>query len=291
MLRAAIDRMIIDALERHPAGRDRQRGAHHLPRPPCGGGERGAGFGRIGEPAAVVGKNDRVGAEEPKQRPEHQHRVDAAAGAGRVREVDELGELFDQFDEGRNPDQHRRDEDHAYAGAARDLRALAQPTRCPGKIRRVEDGPARAFGDLVHGVLARDDAVGEGRIRLIGDAVIVLDDVDAAAREHRAQAREFCHRDALRFERGARQRAFAGAQQRPNAGNPVIRPRESSGESLRKRQADQPHVLQKRTVAEDHVHELRGLAADRLDGDLEVDPVAVRAPRFRRDAHRSGKSR
>ena len=193
-----------------------------------------------------------------------------------MREIDELRKRFDELDESGDPDQHRRDQHDEHAHAARELGTLAQQPRRPGQVRCVEHLAARLLNRLVDGALTRRDALEKRRVRLIGDSVIVLNDVDAAACEDRAQPREFADGDALRLERGARQRAVGGAEQCANARQPVRRSWKARHELVRQREVYQPDVLPERAVAENHVHELRRLAAGRLDRDLELDAVTIR---------------
>ena len=237
-----------------------------------------AGTGSAGN----LGEDDGVGTEQPKQAAEQQHRIDAPAAAGRVGQVHELRKVFDQLDEGRNSDQHRRDQDDPDARAARDLRSLAKDARRAGQVRGVEDRPARLLRHLMHDALTGVQAVDEGRVGLVGDPVIVLDDVDPAERENLAQPCEFLDRNALRFEGGTRQRALARTEKRSDPGDAVGRSGKTCREFGRKFEVDQPHELPERAVAEDHVHELRRLAAGRLDGDLHIDAVAPRRDRHDR---------
>ena len=57
----------------------------------------------------------------------------------------------------------------------------------------------------------RLDARREGGIGLVGEAVIVLDVIDAAGRKAARQIAELCRRHALRLERRAGQSALACA--------------------------------------------------------------------------------
>ena len=159
---------------------------------------------------------------------------------------------------------------------------LAEDARRPGQARRVEDRAAGLLRDLMHDALTGVQAVDEGRVGLVGDPVIVLDDVDPAERENLAQPCEFLDRNALRFEGRARQRAFGRAEQGANPRDAVRRPRKARRQFGGEREIDQPDELPQRAVAEDHVHELRRLAAGRFDGDLDVDAIALRRNRHDR---------
>src|SRR5437773_402075 len=103
----------------------------------------------------------------------------------------------------------------AAARPAREVGPLEGRGGSRGDVGKVECvAPRLAIG-------ARDrfltplDALAERRRRLIREAVIVLDDVDAAEREAIAPLREFGRREAKRLQGGAQQRAIGRALERP----------------------------------------------------------------------------
>ena len=273
----------LDALQAHPAGRHRQRRAHVAPRRARAGGQRRARLARVAETAADVHEDHRIAAEQPQQPAEQQLRRDRARAAERrVREVDEVGELLDQFVVRRQADEHRRDQHRAHALLARDPRAFAQHARRADEVRRVERrlaGRAHRFGDRG---LARAHALDERRVGLIVDAVIVLD----RCRRRRARTCGTARRVRRRAGPAVSSRRWsAGAPARPAArgcrrcrGAVRGRARARSSGHLEPGERD---VVPERGVAEHHVHELRGVRADRLRGDRDVDAEAARARRVR----------
>src|SRR2546427_11679550 len=101
---------------------------------------------------------------------------------------------------------------HDRAAAPRPARE-GGPLECRGGARRhigkVQCIAARYAVGARDRLLAPLDALPERRRRLIREAVIVLDDVDAAEREAIASLREFGRREAKRLQGGAEPRALA----------------------------------------------------------------------------------
>src|SRR5208282_3788709 len=84
------------------------------------------------------------------------------------------------------------------------------------------------------GALARGDALRKRRIGLVGKAVIVLDDIDAVARQRVGQACKCLAGQALRLEGGAGQCPTSGLQLAADAVDAKTRPGEASQELGRK---------------------------------------------------------
>lgn len=125
----------------------------------------------------------------------------------------------------------------------------------------------------------------ERRARLVGEPVVVLDHVDAGARERAGERGERGRSEADRLERGAGERTVLRADRVAPPRDAESRPAERGGERGRHLDVDELDVVVERAVAEQHVHELARLAAGRLDRDLEPDLVApVAQGRDRGDA-------
>ena len=76
----------------------------------------------------------------------------------------------------------------------------------------------------------RGDALGERRVGLVGEAVVVLDEVDAAAGEALGELGQPRRRQALRLQGGAGERAAEGAGAMAQAVDAVVRAAERRGE-------------------------------------------------------------
>ena len=84
--------------------------------------------------------------------------------------------------------------------------------------------------------------------------MVVLDDVDPAARERRAELRELGGRQALRLERGAGQRSVVHPKQRAQPRDAVARAAEPRGKRVREGRVDELDMWVERAVAKEHVH-------------------------------------
>src|SRR5262249_29637723 len=121
--------------------------------------------------------------------------------------------------------------------------------------------------------LARCHARLERRVGLIREPVIVLDYVDAGARERVAEIRKSLGRQTLRLERRAGERAPRNSDLRTKALDAEPgpgEPRDEVGWKLRIRELD---VLVQRAVAEQHVDRLRGVASGRRGRESNDDIV------------------
>ncbi len=137
---------------------------------------------------------------------------------------------------------------------------------------------------LAHRGLAGAHALGEGMETLVRQPVVVLDDVDARAREEAAERGEPLDGEADWLERGAGERALAHGGQVAQAERAELR----TGQRLlaprpflwvRQLEVGELNVLLDRRVAEEDVEELRRVVAGRADGKIDDDRVLVRAER------------
>ena len=112
----------------------------------------------------------------------------------------------------------------------------------------------------------------ERRIGLVGEAMVVLDVVDAAARETQREIREPAP--------GADPCGLSAEQVKARAGAPTRRrsscspwrgPPKAFDQLGRKLDIVQRHVVVQRGVAEQHVDELPGIAADGLGGERDAN--------------------
>ena len=121
------------------------------------------------------------------------------------------------------------------------------------------------------------DALGERRVGLVRQAVVVLDEVDAAAGELLRQLRQPRRRHALRLQRRAGERTAERADAAAQAVDAVARAAERRGEIGRNVHVQQHDVRVQRGVAEHHVEELPGIAADGGGGEADADVEDVAA--------------
>src|SRR4029079_920095 len=99
-------------------------------------------------------------------------------------------------------------------------------------------------------------------VALVCDPVIVLDEVDAAAREPRRKLCEPGRREALRLERRAGEGAALDTGAAAQSRKAVMRAAETAYELLGKFRVVERHVLLQRCIAEQHVDELARIVAD-----------------------------
>jgi len=109
--------------------------------------------------------------------------------------------------------------------------------------------------------------------------VVVLDHVEARAREGVRQVGEVCDRAALGLERRAGEGPVARARRLAQSRDAEAWPFESLQVARRKRDIDELHLGLQRAVAEEHVHELsrlvsRGAGRQR---DIDLERAARRA--------------
>ena len=93
------------------------------------------------------------------------------------------------------------------------------------------------------------DPLREGRIVLIGEAVIVLDAIDAAKRETARQLAKLPGRHALRLERRASERASARPHPVAQFGKTLPRAAKAGEDLSRQDGVAQHHILEQRSVA------------------------------------------
>jgi hypothetical protein len=133
--------------------------------------------------------------------------------------------------------------------------------------------PAIARPRLAHRLGDPRHALGERAVRLVGETVIILDEIETAARQFPGQFSKGARTGSLRLERRAGQRPCAGAHARAQAGKPVARTAKSRQQRIGKDRVLEHHIGMDRRVAEQHVEKLSGLqpgGGDRkADADLE----------------------
>jgi hypothetical protein len=113
--------------------------------------------------------------------------------------------------------------------------------------------------------------------------VVVLDVIDAAAREFFRQGRELLGRQALRLERGAGQGPLAGADFLAQFVQPVARTAEPFYELARNVGVVQHDIVVDRRVAEQHVDELAGILPDGLGRKRDAHLEDALFPRLDRN--------
>ena len=169
----------------------------------------------------------------------------------------------------------------------RDRRPLAQLAVMAGQARRIDATLAALAIRLVDRALHGAHPLPERRRVLVGEPVVVLDDVDARARERARDCRELQRRESLRLQRRTRERTPVHAGERADAGNAEARAAEARGHAFRNAHIDELDVVVQRRIAEQHVHELPGFESRRFDGDPDRDVENIRRgrndPRYARD--------
>ena len=116
----------------------------------------------------------------------------------------------------------------------------------------------------------------ERRVGLIGNPVVVLDHVDARARERAGELCQRLGREPLRLERGAGQCAITGAHQGADSLVAETRPAKGRHQPVRQVELHEFDVRLQRRVAEGHVQQLAGFEAGRLDRELDPDAIVPR---------------
>ncbi len=222
----------------------------------------------------MVWEDDCVGADEGKEGADQQLRSDTGGTAhrgmgeqGQGREL--MGEGLDVGEAGK----HGRDHNSVEAFSGRNAGLGAEGVEAAGEAGDIVRQTASCGGGAAGGSSAEGHASGEGGIGLVGEAVVILDEVDAAASETLDQIGQALGRQALGFDGGAGHGAVGGVGAGAQAGDAVARPRETG----RWVEADQGDVGMQRGVAERHVQELGGIGADGggREGDADVEEVAA----------------
>ena len=275
-----------NACDRHAAGGHRQHRREAVPGRARGIDDAGAGLRRIGEPAARVREDRRVGAEQPEELAEDQRRRDTRGAGERRMGEDRHARLARECREAAQAAHHRREENHSHPRFVRDRRPLSQLAEVAGQAGRVDAAMAGLAIRLVDRALHRAHALVERRGVLIREPVVVLDDVDARARERARDRRELQRHKPLRLQRRAGKGPPVHAGERANAGDPEARSAEACGDALRDAHVDELDVVVQRRIAEQHAHELPGFESCRLDRDPDRD--VERGRPCRRDAPYAG---
>ncbi len=230
-----------------------------------------AHLGRVGEAAAVVRKDRRIGAEQAEQLAEQRRRRDPRRAAERrMGDEGDLGMLALQRAQRGHAADHRCEKECCHAVRARQLDLPLHLRLGAVQARRVERAASGLLVRRAHFVLAGGDPLREGRAALVGPAVVVLDDVDSRMREGAGERRHLPGRGADRLQRGAGQRPalHTGQPTQPLAAE--IRPAESLRQRRRQIQVDEFDLRLQRAVAEQYVQKLAGILADRLGGEPQV---------------------
>ena len=245
-----------------------------------GVGQPAAGVAAIGEAPAEVGEDGRIGAVEREQLAVEQFRRGAGGAAeARVGDDRHVRLLRDQLCHERQPQQHGRDHDGADAFILREFKLLQNGAGCADQVGHVNRAAARGAVGFGDGLLAGSDAVGERMEALVGEAVVVLDDVDSCMREEAAEKGEPLRGQADRFERRAGHRTVGYADDLAQTGRAEARSGQragSAGPLGGQGEVDEFDVRLERRVAEQDVEELRRIV--RRGADREVDDHGMKHP-------------
>ena len=160
-----------------------------------------------------------------------------------------------------------RDHEHrARAGSLGEPGALDHQVRGGVQARGVDALATRLGVSPSHSRGAGPDALLVGRVSLVGQAVIVLDDVDATLGKRVSHLRELRHAGSHGLERGHEHRALRHAQELTQTLRAEPGPEELAHQRGRQLEILHLDVLLDRGVAENHVEELRQLAAGGIIG-------------------------
>jgi len=118
------------------------------------------------------------------------------------------------------------------------------------------------------------NAFGERRGGLIGEAVVVLDDVYAGARESGRGLGELGGRQPQRLDCGAEEGTLRGARQRPDARDPEARSGKRVENVRREREVYDSHTVHEGDVAVDDVEHLSEFGAGCGEGVRDADGEA-----------------
>ncbi len=180
----------------------------------------------------------------------------------------------------RQAEEHRRDHHGADAFVLRERELFEDDGRRAHEIRHVDRLAARVLVRIVDRLLAGAYAILERVKALVGQAVIVLDDVDAGVGKKAAKERQALRAQADRLQRGAGQGAVVHVGDVADAGGAELRARERLlviGPVLWLGQFEvgEQHMLLQRGVAEEDVEELGRVTAGGADGKVDNDDVLV----------------
>ena len=143
-----------------------------------------------------------------------------------------------------------------------ELDALLDSCRRSGHVGEVERASVAGASD---GFLAALDPLAKRGARLVGQSVVVLDDVDAAGGEAMADVRELGRVEPDRFERPAQERACGRrGGHRPQGLDPVGRTAERFEQRVRPLDPRDDDPALERDVAEQQIGQLCRIAADQL---------------------------
>ena len=265
-----------DSLQGHPAGRHGNARAEVLPRRTGGVCQLPADFGRVAEAPAVIGEDHRVGAEQTKQLAQEQRgREPGRAGHCRVRHERHRRILPGQRVQSRKPDDHRRHQHRFDAHFRCKVQLPAKLIEIARQAGDVAGPPASGGGRLLHGRGAGAHPRVERAVLLIGQTMVVLDEVEATAREAARKIAQRLRREALWLQRRARHGASFRTHPVPQLLKPVVRSAERRDHLLRQADILQRDIGMDRGIAEQHVEELPRLTPDGRCG--ESDPHAENA--------------
>ena len=246
-----------------------------------GVGEVAAGLAAVGEASAEVGEDGGVGAVEGEEFAVEKLGKDARGAAEtRVGDDGHGGVVRDDLGHEREAEKHGGDHDGADAFVLGELELLDDGGWGAHDVGHVDGLAAGGAVDLPHGFLAGADAVAKGMETLVREAVVVLDDVDAGAREQAAEDGEALGAEADGLERGAGERAVGNAGDLAQTERAELRPGQgfvAAGPVLgaRELKVGEEDVVLERGVAKEDVEELRGVVAGGADGKIDDDEVLV----------------
>ena len=213
----------------------------------------------------------RVSTEQPEEFSEHERGRDPDRPCiGGMREHRHLQVLGDQFLEHRDADEPRRHQRGADTLLAQDLRLRIERLRGSHQARRIQRGAPGFLRSAADRLLASGHALGKRRIALVGNTVVVLDDIDTGSGKHVADARELRDRQSLGLQRSAGQGTTVRSGEAAQAFDPEARPAAGFHQRLRQVGIQEFDMRVHRTVAEQHVECLRDIVAGRVDGQRDA---------------------
>ncbi len=197
------------------------------------------------------------------------------ATQGGMRHEDHIRVFPHQSVERRDADHHRRHQRTANAVIGRDTQLSPQLVEVARQTWKVTiDCPQRSQSSG-RGL----DPSGEGGNLLIGQTVVVLDEIDAAFGQATGEVAQRVGRQDLRLECGRGQGAPMGTQSGADPIHAVPGSSERPTKLFRQFQIDELDVAQDRRIAEQHVHQLPGFEARGLDRQPHPNQVVSAASR------------
>jgi Dolichyl-phosphate-mannose-protein mannosyltransferase len=165
---------------------------------------------------------------------------------------------------GLEAEEHWAQHDAATAQAAHVRETGRQPPRVAGQVGQVRGVAAALRVGRGHRLLAPRHALHERRRHLVGQRVVVLDQIGAAQGEGPAVGRQLRYGLAHRLDRGTHQRPPRHAAELAQPGDSERRPRQIGEDRVRPLHLHQPHAAKQGDVAEEDVEQLPELASHQV---------------------------